>query len=76
MDDIPERVNQLVIDLMAITVTDNGSSIFPLDLASANSAMNVAIEYVDHHRNIHKYISYSMHYCMIISYHKISVGYF
>jgi len=44
METLSERVNQLVTDLMTIAETDNGSSIFPLDLASANSAMNVAIE--------------------------------
>jgi len=44
MDSLPQRVNQLVTDLMTITMTDNGSSIFPLDLASANSAMSTAVE--------------------------------
>jgi len=44
MDSLAERVNQLVTDLMTITVTENGSSILPLDLASANSAMNTAVE--------------------------------
>ena len=44
--ELPGRANQLITDLMMVIVPDDGSSLLPLDLDSANTAVDIALEYV------------------------------
>ena len=44
--ELPGRANQLITDLMTVIVPDDGSSLLPLDLDSANTAIDIALEYV------------------------------
>ena len=55
-DDLPERANQLLTDLIIVAVADDGTSLLPLDLDSANTAIDIALEYViKYEQNIHWY---------------------
>jgi len=45
IDDLPGRANQLITDLITVAVPDDGASLLPLDLDSANTAIDIALEY-------------------------------
>ena len=43
-EELPGRASQLITDLIMVVVPDDGSSVLPLDLDSANTAIDIALE--------------------------------
>ena len=43
-EELPGRASQLITDLIMVVVPDDGLSVLPLDLDSANTAIDIALE--------------------------------